>query len=82
MPGIDLKEKTPVNMDKRLAPKDEVLDIPVKQMLALPENTMGKVITVLRKLPYESVGDLMEEIKREALLINVPVNNTTNDKKN
>lgn len=43
---------------------------PIKA-IALPDETMNKIILILRKMSYESVGELMDEIRREAINVNV-----------
>ena len=44
---------------------------PGVRAIAVPDELMNKILVVLRKMSYETVGDIMEELKREAVGVNL-----------
>jgi hypothetical protein len=71
MAYIDELEMKEEKKEETKAKAPQPVQPPQANGIALPNETMNKIIAILRKLPYDTVGELMEEIKREAVGANI-----------
>jgi hypothetical protein len=65
---VETKEEISTKPDTSKAPHPAQVQA---NGVAVPTETMNKVLAILRKLPYDTVGELMDEIKREIVGANI-----------